>query len=165
MRILTVLRLSRLSFGFKGRRAVTMASNPGRMREKEEVNHTHKIDNRRGRAHHPARTIPESRENVRDRQFVRSRNTCVMPAKRVQLMSIRCGDKRLVILRGHLNRPSIQVEEPFVKMTELDRVEAIDIIQEPFPDRTAQHIKRMRRDREYRQSAAGAKLPDVIETS
>ena len=46
-------------------------------------------------------------------------------------------------------------------MTKLDRVEAIDLIEQTLTDGAAQHVKRVRRDREDR-STAGAELPDIL---
>lgn len=127
-----------------------MAAKPDRMDEKEEINHAHEINRRRRWAYHLTRPAPESRKYILDRELAWTRNARVMTAKRVKLMSIRCGNQRFIILRGHFYRPAIQIEQSFMEMTKLDRIEAIDILQKPLPERSADHIKRMRRDREHR---------------
>src|SRR5207244_13213339 len=96
------------------------------------------------------------------RQSTRSRNARVMTSKRSQLMRVGSGDQRFAKLSGHFRRAPIWVEQSFVKVTELDRVKTIDLVEKTFTDRTTKHVKRMRRDGEDRQSAAGAKLTNVV---
>src|SRR5207249_1436747 len=140
-----------------------MAADSRRVREKEEVNRAGKIDNRRGRTDHPPRTVSQRCKNILNRQLIRSRDTRVMPAKRVQLVGVGRSDQRFAKLRGHFHRPAVQIEKAFVKVTKLDRIETIDLSKKPFANRAAQHVKRMRCEGEDRQSAAGAQFSKVVE--
>src|SRR5438045_5480000 len=81
----------------------------------------------------------------------------------VQLVRVGSSDHRCAKSSGHFGSASVWVKQSLVKMTELDRIEAIDFLEKTFTDRTAKHIERMRRKGEYRQSTASAKLPDVLE--
>src|SRR5437016_11060398 len=95
-----------------------------------------------------------------------------MTPESMQLVRVGSGDQRFAKLSGHFCRAPIWVEQSFVKMTELDRVKTIDLVEKTFADRTTKHVKRMRRDGENRsatgrirrggQSAAGAKLTEVV---
>jgi hypothetical protein len=49
-----------------------------------------------------------------------------MPSERMQPMRIGCGDQRFAKTRRHPFRTAIRIEEPFVKMAKLNRIEAID---------------------------------------
>src|SRR2546430_76569 len=96
-----------------------------------------------------------------------------MPAEGMQLVTVGRGDERFRELRRHFYGPAIQIEKPFVKMTKLDRVETIDLLEQPFTDRSAQHKKGMRRKGKDRsatgrirrggQPPTGAQFSNVIE--
>src|SRR5262249_21031644 len=111
-----------------------MTANSQRMSEEKEVDHTGKIDNGSRRTHHLTRSIPQGSENIVGCQLARARNARVVPAKGVQLVRIGSRDQRFAKLRGHFRGPAVQIERRFMKMTELDRVEAINHIQKPFTD-------------------------------
>jgi len=111
-----------------------MAANSHWVREEEEVYHAHKIDNRRRRAHRMAWASSQRRKNVFNRQLGWPRNARIMTPEGVQLMRIRSREQRFAKLRGHFHGPAIQIKKSFVKMTELDRVETIDLIQKAFTD-------------------------------
>jgi hypothetical protein len=81
-----------------------------------------------------------------------------MPAKRVQPMRIGCGDQWLAKSHRNFCRSAIRIEKPPVKMTDFNRIKAIDFLQEPRPNGAAKNIKWMRRYRKYRVSTPGAKL-------
>jgi hypothetical protein len=82
-----------------------------------------------------------------------------MPAKRVQPVRIGCGDQWLAKSQRNFCRSAIGIEKPHVKMTDLNRIKAIDLFQEPRPNRAAKNIKWMRRYRKDRVSTPGAQLP------
>ena len=73
-----------------------------------------------------------------------------MISKRLQPMRVRGGEERFAMKRGEATGPPIQVEPAFVKMADLDRVETLDLAQEPLADRCAEHKKGMRRETEKR---------------
>ena len=50
-------------------------------------------------------------------------------------------------------------------MTKLDRVEAVDFIDQSFPDGTTEHVKGMRRNREKRSAAALPQFTDIVKIS
>jgi len=131
--------------------------------KEKEINRAGEISNRRRRTYDPARSIPQCRENVLHRELFWAWDACVVPSERMQLMRIRRSNKRFTELRGHFRGPAVQIEKSLVKMTELDRVKAIDLIDQSFANRAAQHIERMGRDGKHRQSAAGPKLAEVVE--
>ena len=81
----------------------------------------------------------------------------------MQLMRIGRCNQRFVEFRRDFHRAAIQVEHALVKMTELNRVEAIDFSQQSLPDRTAKYEEGMWRKGEDRQSAPGAEIADVVE--
>ena len=120
------------------------------MSKEKEVNRARKIDNRRGRTHDPARSTPQGRKDFFNRDLSWARDARVVAPKRVQLVRIRCGDKRFPKLRRFFHGSAVQIEKSFVKMTKLDRVEAIDLIEKTLADGAAQHKKRVRREREDR---------------
>ena len=61
-----------------------------------------------------------------------------MTPESMQLVGIGSGDQRFAKLGGHFRSAPIWVEQSLVKVTELDRVKTIDLIEKPFTDRTAQ---------------------------
>ena len=73
-----------------------------------------------------------------------------MAAERVKLMRIGRGDERLVVFPRHFPSAAIQIEKAFMKVTKLNRVKTIDFLEQPFANRAAEDVKRMRREREYR---------------
>src|SRR6202022_1504936 len=85
-----------------------------------------------------------------------------MTAESVQLVRVGSRDQRFAESGRHFRRAPIWVEHSFVKMAELDRVKAIDLVEKTRADRTAQHVERMGRDGENRQTAAGTKLTKVL---
>ena len=49
-----------------------------------------------------------------------------------ELMRVRGREERLAVGRGDFTGAPVQVEPSFVKMTDLDRIETIDLLHEPF---------------------------------
>src|SRR2546423_9731956 len=66
---------------------------------------------------------------------------------------------------GLFSGPSIQIEPSFVKMTNLNRVEAIDLPQQARAERGAEDEKRMRRKTKKRVAQLGAQSPKIGEGS
>ena len=126
--------------------ATLRSSKSERMRQEDPINRADKIDNRRRRTRYATRTRAEHSENIFDRQRGRPRNARVMTPEGMQLVRIRSSDQWFAKLSGHLRRTPIWIEQSFVEVTELDRVKTIDLIKKTFTDRTAQHVKRMRRN-------------------
>ena len=59
------------------------------------------------------------------------------------------------------SRAAVQVEPTLVKMAHLDRIEAIDLLDEPVADGSADEKKRMRREAKKRIAAASAELTQI----
>ena len=89
----------------------------------------------------------------------------VMTSKSAELVCVGSRNQRFAKFFRYLRRVPIGIKKALVKMTELNRIEAIDFIQQTFSDRTAQQVKGMRRDGEERLTTARAQLPNIIETS
>ena len=66
---------------------------------------------------------------------------------------------------GDLAGAAIEVEEALVEMADLDRVEAIDLLEQPLADRSAEEEKWMRRKTKNRLTAARAELAQVGESA
>src|ERR1041385_7163665 len=99
---------------------------PERMGQENEIDRANKIGEcgwRTGQAH--GRTA-QNRKNIFCGQIGGPRDTGVMPAERVEAMSIGSSNERFSETRGDFCRSTIRVEQSFVKMTDLNRVEAID---------------------------------------
>ena len=104
------------------------------MSKEKEIDRTNKIDNRRRRTDDPARSIHQRRENIFHRKLSWARDAGVVPSKRMQLVRIRRSYKRLTALPGHFHGPAVPIEKSLVKMTELDRVKGIDLVEKPRAD-------------------------------
>jgi len=87
-----------------------------------------------------------------------------MPAKCVQPVRVGSRDQWLPESPRNSCRSAVRIEEPFVKMTDLNRVKTIDFFQEPPPNRAAENIKWVSRYRKERISTPRAQLPQVIKT-
>jgi len=72
-------------------------------------------------------------------------------------------DERFAETLGHFYGPAIRIEERAPEMAELDGIEAINPFHKPLPDRTAQDVEWVRRDREQRRPAAFAKRRQIIQ--
>ena len=119
----------------------------------------------RGRAIDAQLAQPELSNNSFRRERRRSWHARVMTSKSAELVCVGSRNQRFAKFFRYLRRVPIGIEQALVKMTELNRVKAIDFIDQPFPNRTAQQVKGMRRDGEERLTAARAQLPNIIETS
>ena len=86
-----------------------------------------------------------------------------MAAKRVQLVSVGSRYQRFAKLCGHFNGSAVQIEKAFMKVTKLDRIKAIHLFEKSFANRAAEHVERMGRNGEDRQSTAGPKLTEIVE--
>ena len=73
--------------------------------------------------------------------------------------------ERFAIVGGDCSSPAIQVEPALVKMTNLDRIETVDFLDQSFPERGAKNEKRMRREAEKRSAAPSAQLTEVGEST
>src|SRR2546423_14106291 len=100
---------------------------------------------------------------MRGRQCNRARNRCVMTAEGVQTVGVGSGDQRFTKFPGDAGGAPVWIERAFVKMAKLDRIEAIDLLQQSRPDGTAQNIEWMRCDRENRIVPAGPERADISE--
>jgi hypothetical protein len=80
-------------------------------------------------------------------------------------MRVRSREERLAVLGGDLAGAAIKIEQAFVEVADLDRVEAIDFLEQPVPDRSAKKEKWMRRKTEKRLAATGAELAQVGESA
>src|SRR5690242_17634294 len=85
-----------------------------------------------------------------------------MTSERVQLVGVGRGEQRFAVFFRDSDGAPVQIEEAFVKMTHFDRVETIDLVQQPPSDRPSQNKKWMRRNREHRSSPTRAKLPKIF---
>ena len=133
------------------------------MREENEIDRAGKIDNRAGWACQPERAAPQTGEHIFRRQLELRRHTRIMAAESMQPMRVRCCDQRFAKFRRDRGRAAVRVQEAFVKMTKLDRVEAIDFRNQTVADRSAEHVEWMRRDGEDRHPARGAQFSQIIE--
>jgi hypothetical protein len=57
-----------------------------------------------------------------------------MPPKGMQAMRVRGGDQRFFEFLRDRSRAAVGIQETFVKMAALDRIEAIDFSNQPIPD-------------------------------
>ena len=78
-------------------------------------------------------------------------------------MRIGCREKAFPVLCREFFSSAVRIEPASVKMAPLDPVEAIDLVNKARADRTAQNVKRMRRENENRCAAFGAQLTQIIE--
>ena len=56
--------------------------------KEKEIDRSGEIDNRRRRTHHPARSIPQRREDIFRCELFGARNACVVSSKGMQLVRI-----------------------------------------------------------------------------
>ena len=68
-----------------------------------------------------------------------------MISKGVQPMGVGGGEKWFAIFPRNLASPAVEIKPSLVKMTDFDRVEAIDVFHQTFPHRSAKNEKWMRR--------------------
>ena len=68
----------------------------------------------------------------------------------MESMRVRSGNERLAKALSDFDRTPVRIEKAAPEMTELDRIETVEPIQELFPDGTAENVERMRGDREER---------------
>src|SRR6516225_6151378 len=88
-----------------------------------------------------------------------------MPAKGVQSMCIRSRDHGFVKPSCDSLCLAIRIERANVKMTELNRVETIDLCKKTRSDRAAENIERVRRYGENGISPARPELFEIFEIS
>ena len=62
------------------------------------------------------------------------RHACVVTSKSAELVCVRSRNQRSAKFFRDLHRVPVRIEKAFVKMTVLNRVEAIDFIQQTFSD-------------------------------
>ena len=80
-------------------------------------------------------------------------------------MRVGSREKRLAALRSDLAGAAIEVEQALVEVADLDRVEAIDFLKQPLPDRSAKKEKWMRRKTKKRLAATGSELAEIVESA
>lgn len=110
-------------------------------------------------------SLPERAQDRLDRHLGRARNAGIMRPESVEPMRIGGGKQRFAMRGRGCARPAIEIEPALVKMTDLDRIEAINFPQEPLADRSAQNKKRVGREREERIAAPGAQLAQIVESA
>jgi hypothetical protein len=88
-----------------------------------------------------------------------------MRTKGVKPMRIGSGDERFFESRRDLHGAAIRIEKTVPEMAELDRIEAVDLFDQLFSHRSAEQVKRMRRDREKRKAAACAQPGQIVQTT
>jgi hypothetical protein len=84
-----------------------------------------------------------------------------MSAESSQPMRIRGREERSAVRGGDFAGAAIEVEPALVKMADLDRIEAIDLPEEPIADGSAEEKERMRRKAEKRIAAARPELAQI----
>ena len=112
------------------------------MSEKNEIDRAGQVEKGTGRTRQPERTTAQTSENIFGRQLAvdarasihRSWHTGVMPAESMQPVRIRGSDHRFVKFLCQRGRAAVWIQESFVKMTKLDRVEAIDLRNQTIAD-------------------------------
>ena len=86
----------------------------------------------------------------------------VMPAKGLEAMRVGGCEERHLMSLGKVPCAAIEIEEALVEMADLDRVKAVDLLQQSVADRGAEVEKRMRRETKKRIPAPGAQLPQIV---
>ena len=107
------------------------------MGEKDEINRADKIDNRRRRTGQAKRPAPQTRENSLGRWVRQGGHARVMATERMQTMRVRCSNQWLTELLCDPGGTSVRVQESFVKVAILDRIEAIHLRNQSVADRSA----------------------------
>ena len=110
-------------------------------------------------------SLPERAQNRFDCHLGWARYAGVMSAESVEAMRIGGGEERFAVRDRDGSRPAIEIEPALVKMADLDRIEAINFLEEPIADRSAQDKKRVGREREDRVAAAGSQLAQIVESA
>ena len=96
------------------------------MCKEDEIDRAHKIDKGAGRTGQMKLPASQSSQDMFDSKLGRRGDTRVMAPEGVQPVRVGSSDQRLAKERRHFFCAPIWIEEPLVKMAELDRVEAID---------------------------------------
>ena len=84
-----------------------------------------------------------------------------MRAEGLQAMRIGSREERPAMGGRDFARAAVQVEPALVKMADFDRIEAIDLLEQPVADRSADEKKRVRRKTKKRIAAVGAELTQI----
>ena len=80
-------------------------------------------------------------------------------------MGVGGGEERFAVGGSDLAGAAIEIEESLVEMADLDRIEAIDFLQQPFANRCTEDEKWVRRETKKRFPAASAELAQVGEST
>jgi hypothetical protein len=88
-----------------------------------------------------------------------------MCAEGLKAMGVGGGEERLAVDGGDMAGAAIEIEEALVEMADLDRIEAIDFLEQTFPDRCTEDEKWVRRETKKRFPAASAELAQVGEST
>ena len=105
-----------------------------RMRQENPIDRAGKIGNRRRWTGQAERTVAQRGENIFARERNRARNSCVMAAEGMQTVRVGRGDQGLAIFSRNSGRTPIWIKQEVVKMTELDRIETIDLFEKSGTD-------------------------------
>src|SRR5437868_12679316 len=84
-----------------------------------------------------------------------------MRTKSLEPMCVGCRQERFAKTRRNLSRASVEIEPAFVKMANLDSIEAIDFAQESLANRCAENEKRMRCKRKHGLTPARSQLSQI----
>jgi hypothetical protein len=110
-------------------------------------------------------SLPERAQNRLDRHPGRARYAGVMSAESLETMRIGGGKERFAVRGRDGSRPAIEIEPTLVKMADLDRIEAINFLEKPIANRSAQDKKGVGREREERVAAAGPQLAQIVKSA
>src|ERR1700730_941258 len=141
--------------------AAVLPSSPKRMREENPIDRVGKIDNGRRWACQSERSGTQRGKNIFTGECHRMRHARVVSAESMQTMRVGGCDQGLTIFSRNSGGAAVRVEQEVVKMTELDRVETIDLLDQARPNRAAENIKWMRRDRENGSAASAAQRAQI----
>ena len=104
------------------------------MRQENPVDRAGKIDNRRRRTCQPERTITQRGENILTSERGRARHARIMAAKSMQPVRVGRCDQGLTIFSRNPGRTPIWIKQEIVKMTQLDPVKTIDLLEKSGTD-------------------------------
>src|SRR5262245_9062404 len=98
------------------------------MCEKNEIGRVHKIDKASGRTSEANGACSQDSEYALRCQLWRFWDAGVMTPKRVQPVRVGRGDQRFAKALRHFLGLTVWIEQAFVEMADLDRVETIDFL-------------------------------------
>src|ERR1700694_377107 len=141
--------------------AAVLSSSSKRMREENPIDRVGKIGNRRRWAGQSEGSGTQRGKNIFTGECGRTGHARVVTAESMQTMRVGRRDQGLAIFSRHPGGAPVRVEQEVVKMTELDRVETIDLLDQARPNRAAENIKGMRRDGENGSATSAAQRAQI----